>query len=363
MLHDAFESLLPAMRSTIACIVPLSMSVSLLGCGDDDDGAVTGSSTTDASTSTPGESTAEESGTSAGTSGIDATDDASTLADTSSSDESTSADSGGDAEAYGPAYAMDGLGNMQVGGPASGTSNVAVAYRFVAATSADLDAIRVYVVNQDHPGYGGGTGGTLRVALQGANAGFPDGVELAAFELASPDDSLQTWPFPEPPALVAGTTYHLVFTNVDPDPIANFISMNLTWVRDARSPRQPKWTDEEFGSARKFGDGPWSDATEQQYTPILELEYADRVRQGQGYMEISYGDGEYGIIRGTDRMVRESFAPSDRSRVVAGGHVRVMRDAGEDPGASRSPPWTCRSASSVARARTRSGSEAPSPRR
>src|SRR5687767_13355124 len=65
---------------------------------------------------------------------------------------------------YGSGYQMDALANMQVGGPASGANNTSVSYFFVAQSSSALNSIMIYALGADRPGYGGGNGGTLRVA-------------------------------------------------------------------------------------------------------------------------------------------------------------------------------------------------------
>lgn len=96
---------------------------------------------------------------------------------------------------------MDGLANMQVGGPASGSPNTYVAVRFRATQTSTLKSFLAYWLGPDRPGYGGGTGGTVRVTLQTDNNGVP-----------------------------SGTTYDIVFTNIDASPTVNFCSIDFAWI-------------------------------------------------------------------------------------------------------------------------------------
>lgn len=229
---------------------------------------------------------------------------------------------------YGPGIAFDQLGNLQVGGPASGANNTFVAYRFKAAASSTLVSVRWYCIDFHHPGYGGGTGGTMRHTIEADSSGIPSGVALATKDVVGPVDDFQLYTFTSPATLTAGNYYHLVFTNVDPSPIVNFVSVDGVFNR-VFSPRQPRFTDLEWAVLRKFGtSGSW--AVEPNYTPILQIIYGDGTTQGMGYMEANQSN--YGTITGTNSMVRELFTVSGGSRNVVSVAVRVIRASGStDP--------------------------------
>jgi hypothetical protein len=226
---------------------------------------------------------------------------------------------------YGTSYNMDGLANMQVGGSASGASNTYVAYRFRAERSSALAAFRAYWLGPDYAGYGGGTGGTIRVTLQTDSAGLPSGTVLATRDIVRPPSGFSQYAFASPPTLTAGALYHLVFTNVDPAPTVNFVSVDLSYVDgSALSPRQPKWPDNDFAALRKFGAGSW--AVQGGYTPIVDLTYGNGSHQGQGYMEVEVANEA--VIAGSSNLVRERFTVGGGTRTVTGAAVRIARTSG-----------------------------------
>lgn len=235
--------------------------------------------------------------------------------------------SGGSGGVYGTSYNMDTLANMQVGGPASGASNTYVSYRFRAERSEPLSAFRAMWIGPQYAGYGGGTGGTIRVTLETDNAGVPSGTVLASYTHV-PGTSAAKFPllsFPSPATLTAGTLYHLVFTNIDPSPTANYISMDLTYVYGKTlSPRQPSTPDVDFAALRKMGTGSWS--VQGGYTPILDLAYASGTHQGRGYMEVEVANKA--VIAGSSSHVRERFTLSGGDRVVTGAAVRIAKTSG-----------------------------------
>ena len=60
---------------------------------------------------------------------------------------------------YGTGFNSDTLANLNMGGQRVYTPS----YRFEAAQSSPLSAIRIHLLGPDHgPGYGGGTGGRIR---------------------------------------------------------------------------------------------------------------------------------------------------------------------------------------------------------
>ena len=225
---------------------------------------------------------------------------------------------------YGVSFNMDGLANMQVGGPASGAPNTSVSYRFRAERSDTLTGFRNYW--QGGTGYGGGTGGTIRVSLQADDAGVPSGTPLAYTDVVRPGSMAgKLSSFSAPATVTAGRLYHLVFNNIDPNPTVNYISANFSWVSGSvQSPRQPNTSDADYAALRKFGSGSW--AVQGQYTPIIDLTYGNGSHQGQSYMEVEIANTP--VITGSSNFVRERFTVSGGDRVVSQAAVRIAKTRG-----------------------------------
>lgn len=244
---------------------------------------------------------------------------------------------------YGPAYAMDTLGNMQVGGPTWGGGLITqVAYRFRAEQSSTLTKFRPFIVPATSPyipSYSGGTGGTLRMTVETDNNGVPSGTVLATRDLTGltvAANKMAEYTIASPPTLTAGTLYHLVWTNIDPNPLTNYVSIDMTYVFGAiLSPRQPRWPDADFMALRRVTTGSWSAVpsggdSQGQYTPIIDLTYGNGAHQGQGYMEVELPN--YLRINGRYQ-ARELFTVSGGNKTVTGASLRVSKIAGSDSGA------------------------------
>lgn len=238
------------------------------------------------------------------------------------------------AERPGSLVAADTLANTRIGGP----YGTVLAFRFRSRWTGVVRSVRVYlVVNSDgRDGYSGGTGGRLRVSLV-ADGGRPSHVpssrRLASAAVAAP--SRDSWPlvqFAKPPKVVAGRYYHVVFTNDDPDPRDNYVSINalLSYGHDEPTPRVPDGLAVLLGSTRDGGATPrrWETRSEQpgqRYAPILDVAGA---RPGQhlglGYMEVWSGNPK---PIGGDAEVRQLLGRAP-SRAITGAWLRVRRHAG-----------------------------------
>ena len=226
---------------------------------------------------------------------------------------------------YGSAIGMDSLNNTQIGGSAASE----VSYRFRALASGALQSVRVYVIGPNHDGYGAGTGGTWRVTVQpddGTPAHAPTGTVLATSTLAHPADGFPLISFAAPATLVAGGLYHLVFRNVDPDPAANYASLDGVFMYRPTVPRQPRLADVDWGQLRRDGGGSWSTAADT--IPIAVLTYADGATQGLGYMEVWVYEAQ-SISSAAE--AREAFTVGGGDRTVSAVTVRLNRVAGSSP--------------------------------
>jgi len=230
---------------------------------------------------------------------------------------------------YGSGLGADALANTVVGGP----SLDAVSYRFQARHASALKGIRVFFIwSLLKTGYQAGEGGTIQVDLEaddGTAAHNPGGVPLASLSYSNIISQNNNYPelrFPAPVALKGGAFYHLVFTNVDPAPALNYISLDALYTDAATVPMQPSLTDASSAVLVRAGGGPWK--LRQNFTPILELDYADGGSQGNGYMEVWSTNPK--TVSGAVQ-AREAFKVSGPSRTFTRIMVRLQRLAGSSP--------------------------------
>ena len=230
---------------------------------------------------------------------------------------------------YGPGLAADSLGNTVVGGPYSNM----VSYRFRAGHSGSLQQIHVYLI-PNVSGYAAGTGGQIQVTVNtddGTTAHNPSGTILATYLLANPltatpSINFPIFVFPVPPTLVEGQLYHILFLNVDASPTTNYISVDTLYQANPPTPGQPTISD--IDSAELLGRPGTAWTPRKGYTPILELDYTDGFKEGNGYMEVWVAAPE--SVSGTSA-VRETFTVSGAQQTVTGASVRIERVSGSDP--------------------------------
>lgn len=222
---------------------------------------------------------------------------------------------------YGCGIAGDSLNNHQV-------STEDVDYRFRAASSSAITSLIWYdiaVVHDCPPAggqtYGCGDGGIIGICIEtddGSPDHLPTGTSLGCLDVADPmSDGLRTELFPDPPAVTAGTLYHIRWSNSSPDATNNFISVDAEFVWDATVPRQPTVPDSDWAVFR-------GTTLQPRDTPIFQLGYADGTVQGQGYMENWVSTAP--TISGAHQ-VREQFTVSGAERTVRSVSVRLNRDA------------------------------------
>jgi len=202
-----------------------------------------------------------------------------------------------------------------------------IAHRFIASTTSALTSVRFSQRGGDV--YSGGTGGTMRITVRPDDgSGPPSSTVLAAIDY-KPGNAGGSWTtylalsFPTPATLTKGATYQIVFQNTDPDPDVNYISVNELLVYNGiLSPRQPLFADSAYAVLAKG-------RVEGEYTAVMDLTYANGVHDGMGYVEAMIA--RFGVVSGTDKMVREHFTVSADSRLVSSASVRVRRTSGSSP--------------------------------
>lgn len=225
--------------------------------------------------------------------------------------------------------AADSLANTRIGGP----YGTVLAFRFRSAWTGEVRGVRFYVVrNSDgRTGYSGGTGGTLRVALARDADGRPArGRPLAAATLQPP--GRDAWPFVrfrEPARVTRGRRYHVVFTNLDPQPQRNYVSINALLSHRHRRPAPglPHGLGVSLSDAVDGGRTPgrWTSRVQQpgdRYVSILEVAGGrPGQRLGIGYMEVWVNNPK--PIGGASK-VRQLLG-ARRGRAVTGAWLRVRR--------------------------------------
>jgi hypothetical protein len=230
--------------------------------------------------------------------------------------------------------AADSLANTRIGGP----YGTVLAFRFRARWTGEVQGIRFYVVlNSDgRTGYSSGTGGTLRVALapdSGGRRHVPARRSLAAATFDPP--RRDAWPeisFRKPARVVAGRAYHVVFTNLDPHPRRNYVSVNalVSHGRRGAAPAVPHGLAVLLSDAPDGGrtPGTWHPRAQRRgdhYAPILEVVGGrEDEHLGVGYMEVWVNNPK---PIGSEAMVRELIAPA-ADAAITGAWLRVRRRDG-----------------------------------
>ena len=237
----------------------------------------------------------------------------------------------GSSDLYGMGISANSLGNTQVGGTSCGCSNNASSYRFRATTTSKLNTIRIYLI--DGSGYAGGNGGTMSISVQtddGSALHGPSGTVLTSTSIRPGNPIavgyLPLITFPAPASLTAGQLYHIVFKNTDSSPTVNYVSLDGLFTYASTSPRNPAYNDLDWAQLMSStGTGGW--AVRQNYTPILDLGYANAIHAGVGYMEVWVNAPK--AISGSSE-VREIFTPATDHSVSSVG-VRISQTSGSSP--------------------------------
>jgi len=269
---------------------------------------------------------------------------------------------GAPAGLYGPCIGADSLANTPIG-----KGGIQVSCRFRADPGGVFQGARPYLIwSFKRPGYHAGTGGTLKVQLQeddGTPEHRPSGQVLATSvrRLALVATSDRFYPrlvFDRAPVLRRGRLYHLVFSNTDPDPEHQFVSINALFLKSGSAPLQPGQADTDWAMLMRSRTSPeWAvrrtPGTREGFTPILEIDYAGGRSQGMGYVEFWMGAPR--PVSGPAR-VREVFTVTGPPRQAASVSVRVRRLGGGAPltlgleqedgkvlarGATQGPPPDC----------------------
>jgi hypothetical protein len=245
-----------------------------------------------------------------------------------------------------------GVGNVQVG---SVNDFDKVSVRFRAQHTGQVDSVRMYWMPGDKPTYAAGTGGIMRCELQtddGTVNHLPSGTVLASFQItvnrtgynsANPifgtlknGDCFVRLYFDSPATIQAGQLYHIVLSNPDPNPVANYWSIDCLWNHKPLVPKQPAYSDTDLQILVHDGPNPgcgidppnsWGNVSHAPCaTPIYTLYWTDGTVQGQPYLQLGYPLGLSGYpIYGTTNKVRQKFKVSGASKTVTTMNVEAYK--------------------------------------
>jgi hypothetical protein len=225
---------------------------------------------------------------------------------------------------YGTAMTGDAKNNYPIGA----ANSALLAVRFRAPTTTTLTKI-IWQPRWGTGGYSLGTGGLLKVSIQtddGTVNHFPTGVERGSY-VWDPDNSLsggyvRGQVFTTIPSVTAGTLYHVVFQNIDPQQTTNFMSFNALFQWSPPTQRQPAFANDDFGMSYK--DPTWRALPND--TADIDIVGADGTHTGSAYLQ-AFVD-QWGVIAGPNNRVRELFTVSGGTRTVTKAWVRIGRQSG-----------------------------------
>jgi hypothetical protein len=223
---------------------------------------------------------------------------------------------------YGTGIGYDTKANIPVG-----PSGQKMAIMFKAGTTSALKSVRF--VQRGGAGYSLGTGGTMTLSVRPDDGtGHPSATSLAQ-QSYTPGNPAGAWEkydavtFATPATLTNGTRYFIVFTNSS---TSDYISVNSVYVYNATTPRQPMFSDSEYGLM--YTSGAWG-ALQRGYTPVVDLAYVNGSHDGQSYYEAMID--KYATISGASNMARERFTVSGGSRTIDKASLRLRRSGGTSP--------------------------------
>lgn len=226
----------------------------------------------------------------------------------------------------GTPYTGSHLANLVCGGP----SNLNVAFAFTAKYSGSPNSLRAQLIRKPgNPDYAAGTGGTIRVEIRTDYSSEP-GTNVIATDVvfidllgSNPAPLAHLFQLSSSAKLVKGQRYWAVFTNTDPEPTKNYISLNCLSGYDRFHNRWHDSTDQL--PAKYFHNGQWKTTI---HTPILEIGLEGGQYQGTTLFE-GYSWNSQPPVRGDNTVIQNLDLPYDVK--VEQMAVYASRDFGTGP--------------------------------
>lgn len=215
---------------------------------------------------------------------------------------------------YGTALRADSLSNV----PLNGRMRVAIV--FTAKYSVPVNKIRL--TSPIRTGYTAGTGGDIRVALEGVDDTLGDQVGYIAFNNTDPYAEAVMAPLVP---LVAGLDYRIVISNEADDPVNNWRSVDGFFVTTADPLDPPQQV---FLQAP---GQPWQPHATN--VPMWQVEYLNGHTQGNGYVDcvngaaVTLANGVRELITPSQTMTFDGGAIALRG-LVSEGTISIVTASG-----------------------------------
>lgn len=234
-------------------------------------------------------------------------------------------------ELYGMPWNADSLNNIEIGSQVGRL----VGLMFKAKTTTTLSRFAFALAYGS--GYSLGTGGSVKVELfadDGSTLGAPTGSALATQTLSTPvgapssEAMIEYSTFVGSAAVVAGNRYHLVMTQMDASPTANWVSLDGTYnATPITAQLQPAYANKDFQMKLFYSTSSpgWIDLTDVSPSPV-NIHFADGTDLGWS-VDYTPVAAALRTVGGTSR-VRMNITPTGVTRVPTKVWVRLYRQTG-----------------------------------
>ena len=195
-------------------------------------------------------------------------------------------------------------------------------YRFTASHTGDVEAVTIFLIYKI-PGYAAGDGGDVFVELKTDDgSGFPSETVLASYLIEDPmAENFPVVYFDQIAHLEEGEVYHIEFSNPSPDPVNNYVGVDVVFDSRREANSQPHYSDDDYAVLWKpSGQYEWelSEGT----VPVFSVHFTDGSGQGIGYMD-AFANWDLYDISGDDQVRETMTFPADKT--IDSMYVRVSK--------------------------------------
>lgn len=218
----------------------------------------------------------------------------------------------------GCAWQANSLANLEVGKQAERQ----ISGRFVAEQAKALKGSTHYI--KTAPNYSLGTGGSILCTLRpddGTPDHFPSDfvIDYAAMVPGNPASTpFKRFAFQGNFVPTVGGIYHLVMSNLDADPVHNYVSIN-NLNNKAMTPQRGDLSGKLAILRKDSSATPWYES--KNLTPIFSIDYADGSTQGQAYSDALSSSGL--LTLGDSVRAREVFTVKGGDKTITGLYAFV----------------------------------------
>lgn len=210
---------------------------------------------------------------------------------------------------YGNHWNGDALWNIRIG-----YAQTLASFKFKATKTTPITALHYYnTYSTTKPGYHSGTGGTIKIEIQTDKNGIPSGTTQTTATVHNPLLQPTQLRVPlTPTTLQQDQYYHIVFSNTDPNPDQNYVSVNTMAIMSPKkvpiASDQPELQADDMITLIKSKYNGWTRfKSNQSITPIFTLYNGTNIAYpGYGGMESWLAETKK--IQGTN-IVAQAFTP------------------------------------------------------